>query len=205
MALEKGGKDSMHLNPQGVLRDAVRIIAIAAMMGCLLTIAVDASMADNSPRPAYISPSISIISPQNVTYNSAGALFNLSLSFHIDIPRIGMISWIGYSLDGNPDVTITGNTTISVTYGVHTIVVSANDTFEGTVVSSETVHFTITTEADLNGDGVVDISDVILAAAAYGSTPDDANWDPRADFAPVKGRIDLFDLVTMLSHYGETW
>jgi hypothetical protein len=205
MALEKGGKDSMHLEPQGVLREAIRIIASAAMIGCLLTIAVDASMADNSPRPAYISPSISIISPQNMTYNSADALFNLSLTFHIDIPRIGMISWIGYSLDGNPVLTITGNTTISVTYGVHNIVVSTNDTFEGTLVSSETVHFTVTTEADLNGDGVVDIGDIILAAAAYGSTPGDANWNPRADFAPVKGRIDLFDLVTMLSHYGETW
>lgn len=193
------------LKLSGIFKAPLHIIFSAAMLGLLLAMAINVSLADTAPRPAYVPPSVTIVSPQNMTYNSAGAAVNLSLSFHIDIPRIGMVSWIGYSLDGNPDVTILGNTTISVTYGFHYIVVSVNDTLEGTPVSSEAVYFTVSMEPDLNGDGVVDIADITIAAAAYGSTPDDANWNPKADFAPVKGRIDLFDLVSILSHYGETW
>jgi hypothetical protein len=201
----KEKKQMARLNLHKIFRDPTRIVINAAMIGLLLAVAVDGSVADKNPRPAYVPPSISIISPENMTYNSADATFNLSLSFHVDIPRIGMISWIGYSLDGNPDITISGNTTISVAYGFHNIVVSANDTFEGTLVSSDPAYFTVSTAMDLNGDGTVDVADISIAAVAYGSTPDDANWNPKADLAPVKGRIDLFDLITILSYYGETW
>ena len=149
--------------------------------------------------------SINLISPQNVTYNSADAPFNLSLSFQIAVPRIRMVSWIGYSLDGTQMVTISGNTTISVSYGPHNISVSANGTYINNPVSSEVVNFTVSIEPDLNGDGVVGIADIVLASAAYGSTPKDPNWNPRADVSDAKGIIDIFDLIRIASYYGETW
>ena len=149
--------------------------------------------------------SITIISPQNITYNSADATFNLSLSFHIAVPRIRMVSWIGYSVDGTPMVTISGNTTISVSYGPHNISVSANGTHIDNPVSSEVVNFNVSIESDLNGDGVVDINDIILASTSYGSTPEDQNWNPRADISDKKGIIDIFDLIKLASYYGETW
>ena len=54
----------------------------------------------------------------------------------------------------------------------------------------------------------VTIFDVVKAAGAYGSqgiaVPDD-NWVPGADIAPPGGVIDIFDIVTIASAYGETF
>ena len=58
---------------------------------------------------------------------------------------------------------------------------------------------------DVNLDGIVDIFDLILGVAAYQSTPGEPNWNPFADLAPKYEQIDLFDLVTIAYHYGESW
>jgi len=54
----------------------------------------------------------------------------------------------------------------------------------------------------------VTIFDVVMAAGAYGSqgiaVPDD-HWFPGADLAPPGGVIDIFDIVTIASAYGETF
>lgn len=55
---------------------------------------------------------------------------------------------------------------------------------------------------DINGDGSVDISDITIAAIAFGSRPGDPNWNPIADVCQ-DGIIDIFDLVTIAIHYGE--
>jgi len=65
---------------------------------------------------------------------------------------------------------------------------------------------------DLNGDGKVDLADLVLLADAYGShcanyhyqgEPASPNWNPNADIAPPYGIISLTDLVTMAMHYGQ--
>jgi hypothetical protein len=58
---------------------------------------------------------------------------------------------------------------------------------------------------DLNGDGKVDISDVVLAASAYGSVRGSSNWNPKADLAPPYGIINMLDLVTIIYHYGQKY
>jgi hypothetical protein len=58
---------------------------------------------------------------------------------------------------------------------------------------------------DVNSDGFVDISDVVLATASYGSVQGGPNWNPDADQARPYGRIDIFDLVTIASNYGRTY
>ncbi|MCK4669361.1 right-handed parallel beta-helix repeat-containing protein [Candidatus Bathyarchaeota archaeon] len=58
---------------------------------------------------------------------------------------------------------------------------------------------------DINYDGKVSLYDIVMAAAAYGSTPEDPDWNPIADVAPQYGIIDIYDLVTIASHYGETY
>jgi len=55
---------------------------------------------------------------------------------------------------------------------------------------------------DLNRDGKVSLSDLVMFAKAYGSRPGDANWNPECDFAPPYGVIGLSDLVTLAMHYG---
>jgi hypothetical protein len=62
-------------------------------------------------------------------------------------------SWLGYSLDGEAPVAITGNTTISgLSEGTHTIVVEAEDS-AGSVGESSPVSFTVETQGSGQPDG----------------------------------------------------
>ena len=61
----------------------------------------------------------------------------------------------------------------------------------------------VTILGDINHDGRVDISDIVLMASIYGCTEGDPDWNPEADIAPPYGRIDIYDLVTCIYHYGE--
>lgn len=78
---------------------------------------------------------ISISSPGNTTYTVS----NLPLNFFVN----SSISWAGYSLDGQANVTTIGNSTLTNLHeGSHSIIIYANDS-SGVMGSSETVHFTI--------------------------------------------------------------
>jgi len=76
-----------------------------------------------------------VISPQNITYT----IGDVPLSFSIDRPP----AWTGYSLDGQENLSISGDTTITgLAEGPHRVVIYANDTL-GTMGASEPVHFTV--------------------------------------------------------------
>jgi hypothetical protein len=80
-------------------------------------------------------PVISILSPENKTYT----VNNVSLTFSVNEPT----SWIGYSLDDQANVTITGSTTLNtLSEGLHRIIVYAKDT-SGNSGKSETIYFSI--------------------------------------------------------------
>ena len=84
--------------------------------------------------PDTTPPTISIVSPENNTYieNHVHLKFTVSKS----------TSWIGYSLDGKANVTITGNTTLTgLSDGTHGLIVYAKDT-AGNTGASETIYFT---------------------------------------------------------------
>jgi len=55
---------------------------------------------------------------------------------------------------------------------------------------------------DINGDGIVNIQDILIAALAFGSRPGDPNWNPIADL-DNNGIINILDLVTIAIHFGE--
>ncbi|HVP15927.1 MAG TPA: dockerin type I domain-containing protein [candidate division Zixibacteria bacterium] len=61
---------------------------------------------------------------------------------------------------------------------------------------------TVTIPGDINGDYKVTLSDLVLLANAYGSTPSSAKWSPNADING-NGDVDLADLVTLALHYGQ--
>lgn len=81
--------------------------------------------------------------PPNVSlllHNQTYDMSSISLNFTLDQPA----SKITYVLDGQGNVTISGNTTLSdLSYGTHNLTVYAFDT-AGNVGASETVFFTIT-------------------------------------------------------------
>jgi parallel beta-helix repeat protein len=162
---------------------------------------IDQSNIDNYPLCAPWSPPIRIILPGNTTYRELlHDQANINLTFTLDFTA----SWIGYSLDGGANVTITGNITLTdLSYGLHDIIVYANDT-SGNMYSSAKVHFTITFLCDLNYDGTVDMKDVAMPCYAYGSIPEDPRWKCKVD-VNRDGIIDIEDIAMVATDYGKTW
>jgi hypothetical protein len=77
---------------------------------------------------------ISILMPENSTY-----MLEVPLQFFIDEPA----SWIGCSLDGQENVTVTGNTTLPFpSAGQHTLMLYAKDAY-GNPVASGTITFSV--------------------------------------------------------------
>jgi hypothetical protein len=106
-----------------------------------------------------IQPIVAIISPKNQSYNSS----SVSLIFTVDMPA----SWIGYSLDGKDNVTVTGNTTLAgLSNGLHNITVYAKDSF-GNIGASEPIDFTVACAPFPTGP-VVAASGVTVAVVAVG-------------------------------------
>jgi hypothetical protein len=81
-----------------------------------------------------VSPKVFVVSPETKVYN----VTDVSLAFTVNRPAM----WLGYSLDGKENVTITGNTTLSeLSNGLHNVTVYANDTFGN--MGTSTISFTI--------------------------------------------------------------
>jgi len=103
---------------------------------------VDPDNVDNypltSPQLDTTPPTLSILSPENKTYAANDVLLNFTLS--------EPTSWIGYSLDGQTNVTVGGNTTLAgLSDGSHTLTVYAKD-MAGNAGTSERVCFSIDTQ-----------------------------------------------------------
>lgn len=82
-----------------------------------------------------LNPEIIILSPQNTTYTTT----SVELIFTVSEKT----SWMGYSLDFQENVTITGNVTLTeLAEGPHNIIVFANDT-SGFMGASQRVYFTV--------------------------------------------------------------
>ncbi|MGB9959819.1 MAG: right-handed parallel beta-helix repeat-containing protein [Candidatus Bathyarchaeales archaeon] len=82
-------------------------------------------------------PTISVISPESKAY----ATSNISLTVVLSEPAL----WIGYSLNGQDNVTVAGNTTLTgLLDGNYSLTVYAKDAFEN-AAASETIHFIVDT------------------------------------------------------------
>jgi multisubunit Na+/H+ antiporter MnhC subunit len=80
-------------------------------------------------------PKISILSLENKTYNAS----NVTLDFTVN----EAISKVTYSLDGQENVTVTGNTTLTgLSKGAHNVTVYGWDV-AGNAGASETIYFNI--------------------------------------------------------------
>jgi parallel beta-helix repeat protein len=55
---------------------------------------------------------------------------------------------------------------------------------------------------DTNGDGKVDIKDILAAAKAFGETPDRPNWDPNMDLNN-DGKVNIKDILIIAKNYGK--
>lgn len=114
-----------------------------------------------SPEPDVQPPVITVSSPESKTYENG----DVPLVITVNEP----VSWIAYSLDGEPVVTITENTTLSgLAVGAHNLKVSAQD-LAGLVGSSATIHFTVAARfpIELVVAGIAIAAVVIVGFLAY--------------------------------------
>jgi hypothetical protein len=82
-----------------------------------------------------IPPVIILLEFENVIYETD----NFPLNFTVSEP----VSWMGYSVDCQDNVTIAGNSTLSeLGYGTHNVTIYAKDIF-GNIGASETASFTV--------------------------------------------------------------
>jgi hypothetical protein len=82
-----------------------------------------------------VPPTIDVAAPENVNYTANEVALNFTVNRRVE--------WMGYSLDGNENVTITGNTTLTeLSAGLHNVTIYAKDSF-GNTGTSETVTFSV--------------------------------------------------------------
>ena len=67
---------------------------------------------------------------------------------------------------------------------------------------SKGASFLITLPEDIDRDGKVDIIDVAMVSAAFGSYPSHPRWNPAADINR-DGRVDIHDIAMVLASFGE--
>jgi parallel beta-helix repeat protein len=73
---------------------------------------------------------------------------------------------------------------------------------DGTGTGQYTFDVFIPIQGDIDKDGKVGLSDLVILAQAYGSKPGDSNWNPNADL-DNNGVIGLSDLVILAQNYGK--
>lgn len=127
--------------------------------------------------PSPLLPIISVDEPQNVTYNQSSAPLTFTLNQPVILdPSIYTftlnnltfsfpdVSWVGYSLDGQTNKTVTSNTTLwGLTSGTHNLTVYAEDIY-GNTGSSAAIYFTI--NPPFPTAAVIGISTAVLIVSA---------------------------------------
>jgi hypothetical protein len=117
-----------------------------------------------------------------------------------------------YDGDGIPDLMVYFNRTqfveymlsSGIEYGNVTLALSGKlhdwEPFEGNAIIKVS-----SLAGDVNCDGAVDLYDLVTAAISHRSKEGEPNWNPNANYAPPWNHIDIFDIVTIASHYGKTY
>jgi len=134
----------------------------------------------SKPANACVPPNIKILSPTNMIY----ATSSVPLIFTVDRAT----SWIGYVLDGQANITILGNATLTALEdGAHYVIVYANDTIYGKMGTSCKVCFSVDTTPP-------NIKDIMQFPPSDNVQPDDevkVNATVTDDVSGVK-RVTLF-------------
>jgi len=84
--------------------------------------------------------------------------------------------------------------------GNFTVYVSAY--YRGLTATANTI-FTVILKGDINNDKTVNFLDAILLGAAYGTGPQDPNWNPNADLNK-DNIVNYLDAIILGANYGAT-
>ena len=145
------------LEPGAPFHFTVRTIDVSGSHADSNQVAVETAAPEEPPDE--VPPEINILLPEAVVYSTD----SIPLEYIIDEPT----SWVGYSLDGEPNVAVSGETTLSgLIDGEHTLVIHAEDEAGNPGSSPEVVFNVDTTPPTINGvtrtpDGEVAEGDVV--------------------------------------------
>jgi hypothetical protein len=117
-----------------------------------------------------------------------------------------------YDNDTVPDLMVTFNRTQiveyilsqNVTYGTVNLTLTGQFSKIASFNGSDTIKVS-TLIGDVDCDGDVDLSDAVAMLVNYGCREGEPTWNPNADIAPPYGIINLYDIVTLIHHYGEKY
>jgi hypothetical protein len=101
------------------------------------------------------------------------------------------------------NATIAPNGNVSVTIWLFVSPTRAPETTGNFTFSFDIIFGKAYNLGDVNGDGKVDMGDVVTVLKAMFSTPGSPNWNPACDLEQNK-KIDMGDVVIVLSNFGET-
>jgi hypothetical protein len=141
----------------------------------------------------------------NVTLTNQGDFtesFNVAL--YANATLIGTLSINGLAAKTSIVLIFTWNTT-GFAKNKYTISACASVVPDETYIADNTFidgTVKVTIPGDVDGNGSVQLADLVTVAKAYGSKPGDPNWNPNAD---VDGNtvVGLSDLVIVAKHYGQ--
>jgi alpha-tubulin suppressor-like RCC1 family protein len=146
-----------------------------------------------------VAPAISGISGVVTPYGAANEAQEVDVAFDDGTDLV--FNWTARL---NPD----GSYQVPLPAGTYNVGINGSKwlrtTLTGVAVSGNITGLNATLlPGDINGDNVVNIEDFSLFAAAYGSDPTSANWNPNADLN-CDGVVDINDFELLAQDYGLT-
>ncbi|MDH7477397.1 MAG: CARDB domain-containing protein [Candidatus Bathyarchaeota archaeon] len=143
----------------------------------------------------------------NVTVKNEGTAFEtFNVTVYYDDNKIGTEEVVDLIPGGELILTFYWNTETAMPCHAYTITAIADTVPDETNVDNNV--FTdglvkIKLLGDMDGDGKVDIKDLVLLIKAFGSYPGHLRWNSNADFNS-DSRIDIKDLILLVKNFGKT-
>jgi len=146
----------------------------------------------------------------NVTVQNQGdyiQTFNVTVYYNdtaITMPNGKPYQTVTIASGDSTTITFTWNTT-GVAYGNYTITAKATPVpgETDTLDNMRTCWVVVTIQGDVDGDYIVDGSDLFDLNEAYGSTLESPNWNPNCDL-DNNNKVDALDLFELSKNYGKT-
>jgi hypothetical protein len=206
-------------NTTGLGKGDYTLLASVSLVPGEVNTGNSSKVADNIVTVLYPGHDVAVISVERVkTVVGQGYGANITATvknYGIYNETFGTTAYVNTTAVQTQTVTLTSGNSAKLTYtwntasfakGNYTIsayawpVPNETDTADNTFISGIV---TVTIPGDLNGDGKVNLADLVLLAKAYDTTPGQPRWNANADI-DSNGFVGLSDLVIFAKNYEKT-
>ncbi len=122
------------------------------------------------------------------------------------LPADGKWYRVGFQINAGSMSQVAGTNPLATVLGAvqeARILSSSTPAFNGEVIVATlgVDNITATISGDIDGDGHVNVNDLLIVAAGFGRATGEANWSPSGDLNN-DGRVDVSDLLIMAGNWG---